>query len=117
MPPVQQSGRSNARTPPRTLAYVFMAFGVLASIPGVLMLLLTLQPWFLLIGLGVLTTGVLLLKGSKVALVVYGLTFVGLTVLAVVDGAIWTSQAFARFAVPTALGLVLLRQETRDSLA
>ena len=102
--------------PPRTLGILLTVLGIVLIGGGGLLITRGASPYFLLIGIGLALTGILLIRGSKVALAMYALT------LAVIIGGSFLEEGadvgklVPRLALPLIIALYLAQPKIRQTL-
>lgn len=102
--------------PPRNLGLLMVAFGVIVLAGGVNIFILAGGPTFILIGCGVILSGLLVTLGKRAALLAYGVTFGVVLVGALLEEGSDVPALLTRLAVPTILGYFLVKGETRARL-
>jgi quinoprotein glucose dehydrogenase len=105
-----------ASNPPRTLGVLLLILGVLLTAGGVWLLTRGASPYFLIVGAGLATTGFLLTRGSKAALIVYTLTLV-----VIIGGSFYEEGAdfgklVPRLVIPLLIGGYLAQPKIRETL-
>ncbi len=115
-PKAQPVAHAGQPAPPRALGIIVAAFGVLPLLLGISIAAMSGSPTFILIGLGVIASGVLVAIGKRAGLLLYGVTFVGILVAAVIEDGANVAAILPRVLVPAVLGLFLATEKTRARL-
>lgn len=111
MSPIIRSHR-----PPRITGAVIAVIGLALAFGGAWLVALGGSFYYLIAGLGVAATGVLLIRGSSTALWLYALLLLGTTVWAIGEVGLVGWQLEPRLLVPVLLGIYLLMPWVRRKL-
>jgi quinoprotein glucose dehydrogenase len=102
--------------PPRSLGVLLIALGVLLIGGGVWLLTKGASPYFLVVGLGIAVSGILLMQGRKAALIVYGLTLAVIIAGSFLEEGMNVSKLVPRMAIPLIIAFYLSQEKVRATL-
>ena len=102
--------------PTRLLGILLALFGAALMVAGIRLLTMGDNAYFLVIGVGVLATGVLVGQGKRAGLPVYGVTLAVILVWSTVEIGLVVSELLPRIALPIILGLYLFSERVKRHL-
>lgn len=107
----------NESKPPRTLGWLLAALGVALTLGGAWLITKGASPYFLLVGLGVATSGALLANAKKAALAAYGVTLAIIVIGSFLEEGMNVSALTPRLALPLIIGVYLAQPQVRATLS
>ena len=103
--------------PPRALGVLLALLGIALVVGGVNYLSLGGNAYFLVIGLGVAASGILLALGKKLGLYFYGITLAVLFVWSVIESGANVGTLLPRIALPLIIGVYVFSGKVRSRLS
>lgn len=106
-------------TPPRTLGILLTILGTLLAGVGALMLVSSSRPtaYFLVEGIGMVVSGLLIASGKRAGIYVYFVTFAVILMWSLVETEGVVGKLLPRVALPAIIGLHLAREKVRARLS
>jgi hypothetical protein len=105
-------------TPPRALGILLAILGVVLGFAGAYLLAIGYpSPYFMVIGVGIAISGVLIASGKRAGMYVYFATFGVIVVWSLIETAGTTGQLMPRLFIPTLICLHLAREKVRARLS
>jgi quinoprotein glucose dehydrogenase len=102
--------------PPRTLGILLAVLGALLFVGGLWLLTRGASAYFLVVGLGLALSGMLLASGKKVGLIAYAITLAVIIAGSFLEEGMNTSKLVPRIAVPIVIGFYLTQAKVREAL-
>jgi hypothetical protein len=105
-------------SPPRTLGILLTILGALLCCGGVIIMAgSNPTPYFLVVGIGIAVSGLLVASGKRAGLYVYFITFTVIVVWTLAGSGVKTGEIMPRLFMPTLLALGLAREKVRARLS
>lgn len=108
--------RTNSTKPAKTIGIVLIFLGLVPCIGGIWLLTRGDSPYFLIIGAGVIISGILLSAGKRLGLIAYGITLGIIIVWSAIEAGGDPGTLTPRISVPIIIAVYIYQKKIRDSL-
>ena len=102
---------------PRVLGLLLALLGATTVIGGVNLILMNDSPYFLVIGMGILVSGLLLARGKKMGAFAYAGTLSVIILWSLFEVGLDVSQLLPRIVVPSLIGAYIFSSKVKSRLA
>lgn len=107
---------NSSSKPPIRLGIFLVILGVALCSGGIYLISHGDSPYFLVIGIGIASSGILLAKAKKTGLLVYGLTLGVIIIWSALETGANVQALLPRIAVPLIIGGYLVQTKIRETL-